>query len=121
MRNFVLVLCFLVCGYATAYATEVNSGVNCGSNPETSYQSSKTRSGSNDHKHCYNDNDTHAKNNREDPAGVGIDLLIHETDNYDFLAEYKRDFNNNENSIFGVIKTKKSLVELIKSFFNKGE
>ena len=65
------------------------------------------------------DTDTHA--DRDDPAGVGIDVLIHETDSFDFVAEYKRDFNNNENSIFGVIKTKKSLVELIKGFFNKGE
>jgi hypothetical protein len=116
-KILVLALCFLLYGYSTS-ASEGSSGVSC-SGLETSYQSSKTRPGSNDHKHCYEDKNT--QNNREDPAGVGIDLLIHETESFDLVAEYKRDFNNNENSIFGVIKTKRSLVDIIKGFFNKGE
>ena len=63
------------------------------------------------------DTDTHA--DRDDPAGVGIDLLITEGENLDFVAEYRHDFNNNEDSIFGVFKTKKSLWSIVKSIFNR--
>jgi hypothetical protein len=56
---------------------------------------------------------------REDPAGVGADILVHETENLDLVAEYKYDVNNEEHSIFGVFKTKKSLVEYAKALINK--
>jgi len=71
------------------------------------------------HQHCYTDKDTHA--DRDDPSGVGIDLLITEGKNVDFVAEYRHDFNNDENSIFGVFKTKKALWDIVKGLFNKGE
>jgi len=56
---------------------------------------------------------------REDPAGVGADVLIHETENLDLVAEYKYDVQNEEHSIFGVFKTKKSLVEYVKALLNR--
>ena len=58
---------------------------------------------------------------REDPAGVGADVLIHETESLDLVAEYRYDVNNEEHSIFGVFKTKKSLVEYVKALLNRGE
>ena len=56
---------------------------------------------------------------REDPAGVGADVLIHETENVDLVAEYKYDVQNEEHSIFGVFKTKKSLVDYVKALLNR--
>jgi hypothetical protein len=56
---------------------------------------------------------------RDNPAGVGADILIHETEHVDLVGEYKYDFENEEHSAFAVFKTKKSLVEIIKGFFNK--
>jgi hypothetical protein len=56
---------------------------------------------------------------RETAAGVGADVLIHETENVDLVAEYKYDVNNEEHSIFGVFKTKKSLVEYLKALKEK--
>jgi len=61
----------------------------------------------------------HPASDREDPAGVGADVLIHETEHVDLVAEYKYDVNNEEHSIFGVFKTKKSLVEYVKALFNR--
>jgi len=61
----------------------------------------------------------HPDNSREDPAGVGADVLIHETEHLDLVAEYKYDVNNEEHSIFGVFKTKKSIVEYVKALFNR--
>ena len=58
---------------------------------------------------------------REDEAGIGVDVLIHETKDVDLVAEYKYDFNNEGHSIYGVFKTKKSLVGYIKALFNRGE
>jgi hypothetical protein len=56
---------------------------------------------------------------RDDPAGIGVDVLVHETKHADIVAEYKRDFNNNEHSIFGVVRTKTSVVELAKKLVKK--
>jgi hypothetical protein len=66
------------------------------------------------------DTDTH-RDAREDPIGVGADVLIHETEALDLVAEYKYDFENEEHSVFAVFKTKKSLVDYIKALFNRGE
>jgi hypothetical protein len=64
------------------------------------------------------DTDTHA-DPREDALGVGADVLIHETESVDLVAEYKYDFENEEHSAYAVFKTKKSLVEYIKALFNR--
>lgn len=56
---------------------------------------------------------------RKSPRGVGADILIHETEQADFVAEYKYDGENEEHSIFAVVKTKKSLVDYAKDLINK--
>ena len=57
---------------------------------------------------------------RDDQAGIGVDVLVHETEHADVVAEYKIDFNNdNEQSVYGVVRTKTSLVELAKKLVNK--
>ena len=56
---------------------------------------------------------------REDEAGIGVDVLVYETKDVDLVAEYKYDFNNEGHSIYGVLKTKKSLVEIVKGFLNR--
>jgi len=58
---------------------------------------------------------------REAPRGVGADILIHETEAVDFVAEYKYDGENEEHSIFAVVKTKKSLVDYAKDLFAKAK
>ena len=56
----------------------------------------------------------------DDEAGIGADILIHETKQVDLVAEYKVDFNNdNHQSVYGVIRTKTSLVELVKKGLKK--
>jgi len=57
--------------------------------------------------------------NHKAPRGVGADILIHETKHADLVAEYKYDGENKEHSIFGVVKTKKSLVDYAKDLINK--
>ncbi len=57
--------------------------------------------------------------NHKSPRGVGADILIHETEAADFVAEYKYDGENEEHSIFAVVKTKKSLVDYAKDIINK--
>jgi hypothetical protein len=113
MRKLILVLCFwsLITAPTTAFATkELKCSDGESKTGETWY-----------HQHCYTDKDTHRADNRKDPAGIGADILIHETEDVDFFAEYKRDFNNNEHSVFAVVKTKRSLVDIVKGFFKKGE
>jgi len=56
---------------------------------------------------------------REAPRGIGADILIHETDPLDYVVEYKYDGQNEEHSIFAVVKTKKSLVDYAKDIINK--
>ncbi len=53
------------------------------------------------------------------PRGIGADILIHETEIADLVFEYKYDGENKEHSIFGVVKTKKSLVDYAKDLINK--
>jgi accessory colonization factor AcfC len=56
----------------------------------------------------------------DDEAGIGADILIHETKHADIVAEYKVDFNNdNHQSIYGVVRTKTSIVELVKKAIKK--
>ena len=56
----------------------------------------------------------------DDEAGIGADILIHETKHVDLVAEYKVDFNNdNHQSVYGVVRTKTSLVELAKKLVKK--
>jgi hypothetical protein len=55
----------------------------------------------------------------KDAAGIGVDVLVHQIEQGDLVAEYKYDFNNESHSIFGVFKTNKSLVEIVKGFFNR--
>ncbi len=58
---------------------------------------------------------------RESPRGIGADILIHETEQADFVAEYKYDGENEEHSIFAVVKTKKSLVDYVKDLIAKAK
>jgi len=61
----------------------------------------------------------HPDNSRDNPYGVGADVLIHRTEHVDLIAEYKYDINNEEHSIFGVFKTTTSIVEFVRDFFGK--
>ena len=63
--------------------------------------------------------DTIHHDHLDDPLGVGADVLIHETESIDLVAEYKYDFENEQHSLFAVFKTKKSLVDYIKDLFNR--
>ena len=105
----ILLICFFLCLPLTAYASG-NPSPGCkdgnGYTENTFY-----------HQHCYKDTDTHAK--RDDPAGVGIDLLLFEGNSADMVAEYRHDFNNKEDTIFGVIKTKVSLWDMIKRILGR--
>ncbi len=92
-----LALCFLFCGFSTAYAT----GSGC-----DGYKGKLLN-------RCVSHPD------RESPRGVGADILIHETEALDFVAEYKYDGENEEHSIFAVVKTKKSLVDYARDLINK--
>jgi hypothetical protein len=57
---------------------------------------------------------------RDTEAGIGMDILIHEAEHVDVVAEYKVDFNNdNDQSIYGVVRTKTSLVDLAKKLVKK--
>ena len=67
------------------------------------------------------DTDTNHHDHLKDPLGVGADVLIHETEHVDLVAEYKYDFENESHSAYAVFKTKKSLVDYIKELFNRGE
>jgi len=58
---------------------------------------------------------------RDNPIGVGADVLLVETENVDLVAEYKYDEPNQEHSIFLVFKTKKALWDYVKDLLNKGE
>ena len=55
----------------------------------------------------------------KDAAGLGVDVLIHQIEQGDLVAEYKYDFNNESHSIFGVFKTNKSLVDIVKGLLNR--
>ncbi len=94
-----LCFCFLFCGGLTAYANGESSGCD-------GYKGKLLN-------RCVG----HPK--RESPRGVGADILIHETKVADFVAEYKYDGENEEHSIFAVVKTKKSLVDYAKDLINK--
>ena len=67
-----------------------------------------------DHNHQYD-------NDRETEVGIGADILIYSDSNVDIDQEYRYDFNNEEHATYTVVKTKKSVVSIVKGFFNKGE
>jgi len=108
LNILLLAICFLFCGFYTAYANE-SSGCE-------GYKGKLLN-------RCH----IVIHPEREHPRGVGADILIHETDLADFVAEYKYDGKNEEHSIFGIVKTKKSLVEYskdawsyVKGLFDRG-
>jgi hypothetical protein len=70
----------------------------------TAYAGGPRRSRS--HDHYYDDGNS--------PSGVGVDALIHQVGDADLVAEYRFDTANDEHSIFGVVKIRKSLVEYAK-------
>ena len=55
----------------------------------------------------------------ETQAGVGADILLYDNEKVDVLAEYKYDINNSNNSIYAVVRTKKSLWKVVKGLLNK--
>ena len=65
------------------------------------------------------DTDTNHHDHSKDALGVGADVLIHETEHVDLVAEYKYDFENETHSVFAVFRTKTSLVDIIKSWLNR--
>jgi hypothetical protein len=65
------------------------------------------------------DKTTDTSNKPESELGVGADVLIHETERADIVAEYKYDFQNESHSAYLVVKTKKSLVDYIKALLGK--
>jgi hypothetical protein len=97
MKNQISILlitiCFLFCGFSTAYA----SG---NYDPCDGYFGKLLNK-------CH----TVIHPERKAPRGVGADILIHETKEADFFAEYRYDGKNEEHSIFGVVETKTSLVD----------
>lgn len=120
MRKLIsLICCWAILLGATAYAGEEVVKSDCVSPSQATSINGKNKWHL--HDHCYTDTDTNTHADRSDPAGVGVDLLLVEGEKLDLVYEYKRDFENNENSHFGVFKTKKALWDIIKDFFNKGE
>jgi len=113
----ILAVFICVCFYIpTAYAEGYEVSNDCGFFETTSKQG---------HEHCYNDTDTIHHDDRDDPAGVGADVVVwqNDTDKLTFIeevvAEYRYDINNEEHSIFGVVRI--NLWEKIKGLFSRGE
>ena len=68
---------------------------------------------------------THPNKDLGAAAGIGADVVIwqNDTDKVKFIeevvAEYRHDFNNDNDSIYGVVRV--NLWQKIKSLFSKGE
>lgn len=120
MKNLVLAtfLCFCFVGLAHAdnYETECDNG------DFLTYSNQG-------HEHCYSRGESVTNNQtiinqkieRDDPVGVGVDLLLYTNPKADVVQEYKYDWQNEEHSTFTVVKTKVALWDVIKGFFKKGE
>ena len=114
MKKLIIALCILLFSTATAYA-----------GGELSCEDGESKTGSTwYHQHCYVDKDTHLSHEkRKDPAGVGADLVLwqNETEKAkfieEFVAEYRYDINNEEHSIFGVVRV--NLWDKIKGIFTR--
>lgn len=59
---------------------------------------------------------SYRKNNEQ---GVGADILLYDTTDFDLVGEYKYDWANGGHSAYTVVKTKKSLWTLVKGVFGK--
>lgn len=79
------------------------------------------------HEHCYldtdtdTDTDTNTHADRDDPAGVGADVVIWQSSNSEALleevvTEYRYDANNKEHSVFGVFRI--NLFKKVKDLLN---
>ena len=124
MKIFMVLLCLLLSG-SLANSTETEStGVNC-SGLETSYQSSKTRPGSNDHKHCYSDKNTDTNTHRDVKFGriveVKVPLII--KDKFDINSKTGWDTANEEGytTVQLDVKLEEGLLQKLVKLFKKGE
>ena len=68
---------------------------------------------------------THPDRDLDTQAGIGADVVLwkNETEKVKFIeevtAEYRHDFNNDSDSIYGVVRV--NLWDKIKALFNRGE